>query len=357
LPAFACKTAIFAYMSRLLQNPVSVSLDFSGEEMAKLKKIQFQQRFARKRGLILAGVFLIGIIPFILGVVNDQIGLIVFGSTVGLLLAIMATGWFVVFLPDKAGVSKHWKKIVLPHLLRSIGVDGEYHTGNDLAPKTFLHSGLFKEHYNTLSREDCFLGAYKHVRFGLYQIAAQRRSIMGYGTGIRDPRSRVLTNIFYGLVLHVPLQKKFSGVWVIPKNRRTDHESDDWLLPVLEYRRKKEGIIVVPSGHSEFDARFSVFCYQPQEAAILLKPWFCSLVFRIQENWGNGLALSFVDQLAALHVGHASPKFDLDPDQDVLPVAPDAQTQTLREFTLLATAIYETAHSANFDAKQYEAFF
>ncbi len=338
-------------MSRLLQsegvNPVSVSLSFSEAEMARLKKIAFQQRVARKRGLILTLVFLVGVVPFIFGVIFDQIWLVILGGTVGLAGALILLGWFIVFLPENEDVSKRWKKIVLPHLLDAIGIQGEYHVAHDLAVKTFLAAGLFKENYSYFSREDCFLGTYKNVRFGLYQLAVQ------YRLHQRD----FLTNHFYGLVLHVPLQKKFSGVWIIPRNRRTTHESDDWLLPVLEYRRKKEGIVAVPSGHPEFDACFSVFCYHPQEAAILLKPWFCTLLVRVQETWENGLALSFVNQLAALHVGHTSPKFDLHSDQDALPVAPDAQLQVLREFTLLATTMHETAHTNKFDGSEYNDLF
>ncbi|MGL4597961.1 MAG: DUF3137 domain-containing protein [Bacteroidia bacterium] len=338
-------------MSSLLQSEVSdlasVSLSFSGEEMAQLKKIQFQQRFARKRGLILMLVFLVGVVPFLLGVFFDQIWLVVLGGTLGLAGALILVGWFIVFLPKNETISKRWKKIVLPHLLHSIGLQGEYHTAHDLAVKTFLNAGLFKEKYSYFSREDCFLLQYQNARFGLYQLAVQYRL----------KQDDFLTNHFYGLVLHVPLQKKFNGVWIIPKNRRTAHESDDWLLPVLEYRHKKEGIVAVQSGHPEFDACFFVFCYQPQEAAIVLKPWFCSLLYRVQQNWENGLAISFVDQLAALHVGHATPKFDLDSNQDALPVAPDAQLQVLREFTLLATTLHETAHLDKFDGKQYDNLF
>jgi Protein of unknown function (DUF3137) len=336
-------------MKYLPGNFAEVLLDFSPEDQKKLERLQRQQNVSRQRFWIMSGLFIVCAIPLIFGLLWGNKTLIGFAAFVFCLSFAYSGGWIEAVLPDYEAINKRWKRVVFPYLLKVAEIKGEYHTTHDLSAKTFLNMGLYKDPYSYFHRQDFFTGYFKNAHFALYQLGVEKRSryrrLGRFGQSSFGPTD---TNdiYFHGLVLHVLLHKSFSGTWIIPRKRKTQHESDNWLNAVLKYRQRKEGVVAVLSGHPELDASFYIFTRDPREAAFILKPWFCQVLVEVQWAWKNGLAVSFVDTMAALHVGHPETRFDLDRNDNVYPPHIDKQLIAVREFSLLAASLDEAAHTS-----------
>lgn len=242
------------------------------------------------------------------------------GLVAGLLIAwffivLFGVGaWVFLVNPEKEEVVRKYVAHVLPCLFRREDLDIQYFPSHDLSVKSLLRSGLYHDRYSAILREDCISGTTGRMNFGMYQVAVQTAS--SFGGARYSPRSRVLTNQFYGWAIHCVVPN-VNGVHVIlPRHRKTQHESDDWLEKVIENWMSNPKCLQLPTGYHAFDAVFVVYSDQPPAFHSFANKDFLDFLLYLQSGSHNAFGINISGNLFAMHMGHKTPTFRHCPDGD-----------------------------------------
>lgn len=319
-----------------------ISLQLSPEFISELKALDKQRKLSEKRFLLWLAAPVLIPIPFLFG--SPVFGL------AWLFIVLFGLGTYIhVILKDTNEIDRRYKKIVLPEMMKQAGMEGEYSLSHGLSVESFLKAGLYRERYSHFERYDSIIGKYKGISFGLYELAVQvsggRGGSVGVGVGV-TPGYKLLTNHFYGWVLHVPVRRLNGKTYIIPASRKTKHETDDWLKEVHAHFRSSEAGSILTFDDA-FDKTFHVYSTNPDEALKMLQPAFRELLLRVYTGTANAPAFSFCEGRAYMHIGIQG--FNFDPQKGMLyyPAHTEVLSGRLRFFSAMVLALHTAAANAN----------
>ena len=239
------------------------------------------------------------------------------GLTAGILIAwffIVLFGigaWVFLIIPEKEEVKRKYVSHVLPYLFAQEGLTIDYYPSHDLQMKTFLQSGLFHDDYQTMLREDCIQGSASKMKFSMYQVAVQTLSRV---TGRYGNSARLATNMFYGWAIHAIIPRIPGTHVIIPKGRKTNDESDDWVEKVHENWWSNPRVASTETGYVPFDALFTLYTDQPAAFFSVGKKEFLDFVIYLANTSTNAFAINMSGSVFALHIGHEKTSFRHMPD-------------------------------------------
>jgi len=281
-------------------------------ELEKLEKQYKKARFRHAKLLYIPALWILGIAsayaidnPFLWEGIAIYLVAVVF----------LVGAWVFAIIPTKESLEKKYARIVLPALFKQRGITATYFNSHLLSISAFLKSGLYQENYSTLLREDSLTGDVQGMPFGMYQVAVQVASGVGGGSVTR-PRSRILTNHFYGWVIQCGITAVAGQHTLIFRDRKTSHESDDWIIPVREYWLKRLSPVSVSLQANSFEDCFLLFTDQPKVAAGIFDPEFQKLLIYLAQTSVNAFAITISGNLFTLHMGHNDPTFRTCPEKD-----------------------------------------
>lgn len=310
-----------------------------------LQKLGKMYRFSRIRYLLL---LLIPVLWILGGYLSG------FSSMDDLVAGILIAWFFVVFfgvgawvfllIPDKEEIKRKYVSHVLPFLFRKEGIEITYHPSHDLSVNSLLKSGLYHDRYSTILREDCIAGSAGRMNFGMYQVAVQATS--GFNGGRYSPSSRVMTNLFFGWVIHCIIPSTRGTHVILPKHRKTEGESDDWLMKVGENWWQNPKCPAYETGYQPFDEEFILYSDQPEVFHSFATKEFMDFLLYLQKSSSDAFAINVSGNLLMMHMGHAEPSFRYCPDGDfVSEVHPDLE-QDVKWFTSLLKGVQRFTASA-----------
>lgn len=239
-----------------------------------------------------------------------------FDSIAGLSLAVLIIWFFVVLfgvsawvflvIPSTTEIKRKYVSHVLPFLFHREALKVNYYPSHDLGMAAFLRSGLFHEQYHTMLREDCIQGDAGRMEFALYQVAVQTVSRMSgrYGNSARSA-----TNQFYGWAIHCIIPSVRNTHVVIPRKRKTDDESDDWLEKTRESWTTNPKCAAQLVGYAPFDAEFIVYTDNLQAFYAFATRDFLDFLLYLHSTSKNAFGVNISGSLFALHMGHEMPDF------------------------------------------------
>ncbi|HEU4717240.1 MAG TPA: hypothetical protein VFU15_05385 [Bacteroidia bacterium] len=323
----------------------SVAVNLPAQTISTLKKLDRKRTFSEKRfSLWFLAPFLAGI-PLVLAFVTDYSWLLVF-SIIWIFVVIFGLGAFIhVILPEPTELSRVFKKSILPGLLNENGLTAKYYSSHGLKPDSFMKAGLFRENYSHFERLDCISGKYRNIPFWLYELKVQTSDTMGRGL-VFTPRTRVVTTVFYGWVLHVPVRTLHGKVFIIPRREKKNDESDDWVKTTREYFGDRSDYSPLLFDNPEFNARYIVFSDRADRNSAFTAP-VLAFFSRLYDISPNAPAFSFCEDLASMHVGISDDGFDLDPGRPSYPDGTDKASGKLRFFSAVVSGLYSVAGEMN----------
>jgi hypothetical protein len=324
----------------------NISEPFSLEVIEKLKELEKKRKLVENRMLLWLTIPVFWIITGILFAVF-QSGAMLIITVISWVGAPIGLGIYLhVILPSNEEISNAYKKAVIPDLIRIAGGEGDYSLSHGLKVDSFLKSGLYHENYSHFERADSIIGKYKNIKFGLYELAVQSGKTLGgqmsMGTGIMLPSSSVLTNMFYGWVLHVPIRALAGSTYIIPARAKAKGESDEWIKPTFEYFAKQFSVQVFKSGNANFDSAFYVYTTNSSEAEKILQPAFREFLMLVLSQSANAPGFSFVGNRAYMHLGISDTAFDRQTGSKIYLPDTDRLMKKIR-FSLAMTAALHAA--------------
>jgi hypothetical protein len=282
---------------------------------SELEKLEKQHKKARFRYALLLYIPVLWILGIAAAYALDN-PVLWEGIAIYLVGVVFLIGaWVFAIIPSRESLEKKYARIVLPALFEQRGIKASYFNSHLLSITAFLKSGLYQENYSTLLREDSLTGDAQGMPFGMYQVAVQVASGVGGGSVTR-PRSRILTNHFYGWVIQCGITAKPGQHTLVFRDRKTAHESDDWILPVREYWFKQMSPVSLHAPANSFEDFFLLFTDQPKAAAEIFNPAFQKLLVYLAQTSVNAFALTISGNLFTLHIGHDDPTFRSCPEKN-----------------------------------------
>lgn len=330
-----------------LESPdASIQLNLSPEAVEQLKKLEKKRRFAERRFWLFL-LFPILSLPLyglqlLFNLEYDFLGIamVVVFFLVGILVFVVS--------PTPDAVSIEYKKIIVPLMLRNQQIEADYSMGHGLSVESFMKSGLYQDRYSHFERYDSLIGKYQGLPFGLYELAVQVAGGRGGGptaVGV-TPGYKLLTNHFYGWILHVPVRKLSGRTYIVPFNRKTKEECDDWIKKTGEYVFQKSGAKQILTGDPDFDSTFGVCTTNEQEAKAILQAPFRNFLLQIHRMSPGAAAFSFIDNRAYMHSGILGNSFDLKRGEPVFPAQTETLVKRLRFFCAIVMALYSSVANA-----------
>jgi hypothetical protein len=318
------------------------SASFSDEAMKNLMALEKKRKLAENKLLLWLLVPVLWIISLVIAFSIQSTGVYIFCG-IWVFAVLFGIGAFIhVVLPSNEEISNRYKKIVLPELMRLSGINGDYSLAHGLKVDSFLKAGLYHERYSHFERYDSIIAEYSGIKFGLYELAVQIAKTMGgqmsVGTGMGVPQTSMLTNMFYGWVLHVPVRNFSGSTYIIPV-RKTSRETDDWIDETRKYF-EKEKMQKFQTGSSDFDVVYTVYTTAPMESAALLSPDFRTFLLDAHKLSANAPGFSFTGTRAYMHVGISGAAFDRQPRSKIFPANTGPQMERLRFFGWAMKAMY-----------------
>lgn len=216
--------------------------------------------------------------------------------------------WVFLLIPETEEIKRKYVSHVLPFLFQKCSVDINYYPSHDLSVNSLLKSGLYHNSYNTILREDCINGNASRMQFGMYQVAVQTGAYT-MGAGRLGTRSRIMTNEFYGWVIHCVIAPVSGTHVILARNRKTSHESDDWLEKTNESWWQNPKCPPQLTGHAAFDKHFILYTSNPQVFFGFATKEFLDFVVYLGETTTNSFGINISGTLFAMHIGHVSPTF------------------------------------------------
>jgi hypothetical protein len=318
-----------------------LSEPFPPEILKRLKALEKKRSLVENRMLLWLTVPVLWAIPIILAVNIESSALTIF-SIVWVFIVLFGMGTYIhVVLPSNEEISKQYKKAVIPELMRIAGAEGDYSLVHGLKVDSFLKSGLFHEQYSHFDRTDSIIGKYKGVKFGLYELAVQVSTTLRMGLRIA-PQTTLLTNIFYGWVLHVPIRAMAGNTYIIPSVRKSKHESDDWIKATKSYF-ENESDKGFKTNDKVFDATYSVYTNSIAEAEYLLQPAFRAFLLWAFSNSKNAPAFSFTGNRACMHLGISDSAFERSSRQRIYPPDTAELMEKIAFFCTTTAALHAAA--------------
>lgn len=319
-----------------------ISQPFSPEAISRLQVLEKKRRLVENRMLLWLTVPVLWAIPIILAVSIESSALTIF-SIVWVFIVLFGMGTYIhVVLPSNEEISKQYKKVVIPELIRIVGAEGDYSLVHGLKVDSFLKSGLYHENYSHFDRTDSIIGKYKGVKFGLYELAVQVSTTLRMPVQIFIPQTTLLTNIFYGWVLHVPIRAMAGNTYIIPSVRKTKHESDDWVKATRSYF-ENESDKDFKTNDKAFDAAYSVYTNSIAEAEYLLQPAFREFLLWAINNSKNSPAFSFTGNRACMHLGISDSAFERSNRQRIYPPDTTELMEKIAFFCTTTAALHAAA--------------
>jgi hypothetical protein len=327
-------------------DPVVVE-SFSPEIISALKALEKKRRLTENRMLLWLAVPVLWILPIIMTINIQSQALSIF-TLVWIFLVLFGIGIYIhVVLPSNEEISNQYKKLIIPELIRIIGAEGEFSLGHGLKVDSFMKSGLYHEKYSHFERTDSIIGKFQNVKFGLYELAVQVGKTMGgqmsMGTGMMMPQSSLLTNMFYGWVLHVPVKSLSGNTYIIPLKRKAKGESDDWIKATSEFFSREKEKQVYRSNDAIFDSTFQVITSNPAEAEKIMSKTFRDYLLFVFNAASNAPGFSFVGNRAYMHIGISDSGFERQLRQSLYPPDTDKLLQKIRFFSSIALVLHSAA--------------
>ncbi|MDQ3109726.1 MAG: DUF3137 domain-containing protein [Bacteroidota bacterium] len=322
----------------LLETPTpDISQPFSPEVVSRLQALEKKRRFVENRMLLWLIVPVLWAIPFIIAYITDSQAIYIFGG-IWIFIALFGMGTYIhVILPSNEEISNQYKKAVIPDLIRIAGGEGEYSLTHSLKVESFLKSGLYHANYSHFERADSIVGNYRGVKFGLYELAVQTTSSLTMGP--IGPGTQIYTNVFYGWVLHVPIRAMAGKTYIIPRVRKTKHESDDWIKATKDFFDKEHSGVFI-TGDGDFDSTFIVYTNSENDARSLSQPSFIKFLLVVFNQSANAPAFSFTGNRAAMHIGISDSAFDRQTGQCIYPPETDRLMKKVRFFCAITAALF-----------------
>ena len=302
---------------------------FPEEVFDELRKLEKKALLARWRYPALLLIPLL----WILGGV-----LISFGSPgeleVGILLAWFfltlfgVSGYVFLVCPTTDEVQLKYATLVVPLLFETKGLTANYYTAHDLKMAAVLKSGLMHEQYSTMLREDSIVGKSLRMEFGMYQVAIQKAS--GFGSARYSGGTRVLTNQFFGWVIHCVIPSVRGTHVILPLRKTGDGESEDWIVNTVTAWKSNTHAQRYSSGNTVFDQLFHVYTNDVKSLASFAAPEFLEFLRYLQSTATNSFAISISGNLFVMQIGISSLKFRLCPsDSFTQKVHPDLMQEVV----------------------------
>ncbi len=187
--------------------------------------------------------------------------------------------------------AQEYKKVVGPHLLRSLDLDLEYRPDRGVPQERFLLAGFFSgRDYSHYCSEDCLEGKVGATQVQMAEVQAMRETEGSSG-------EMISTEIFCGWFVIADFPRPFRapvvveprsvnsnppGVWSVFSTRKLRTHSDQTFEESLEQ-----------VDNSDFEKMFVVHAADPGEAADLLTPGLKQRMLVFRASRGSGVRFAF----------------------------------------------------------------
>lgn len=318
-----------------MNEPVSRA-DVRPDEQA-LRSLGRMYRFSRIRYLLLLLIPALWFLGFVLAGLSEMSSLSV-GFLIGWFFVVLfgVGAWVFLLIPDKEEIRRKYVSHILPALFRRENLEINYYPSHDLSVHSLLKSGLYHDDYSTVLREDCITGTTGRMNFGMYQVAVQ---VVTGVSGRYGNSARIATNMFYGWVIHCIIPTVRGTHVIIPRNRKTGDESDDWLEKVKQNWWNNPKSAAYESGNAALDREFVFFTDQLQTFQSFATKEFLEFLLYLQQSATNAFAITISGNLFMMHIGHVSPSFRHCPDGDFVNDIHPEMEQDVKWFTSLLKGV------------------
>jgi hypothetical protein len=319
-----------------------ISIPFSPDVVKKLQLLEKKRKQTESRMLLWLIAPVLWALPVLLEWMTNWSWLSIF-EVVWIFIVLFGLGTYIhVVLPSNEDISKAYKKTIIPDLLRIAGAEGDYSLTHGLKVDSFLKSGLYHDDYSHFERADSIIGKFKNVKFGLYELAVQVSTTFKM-VGNIGAQQRVLTNMFYGWVLHVPVRTLLGNTYIIPAKQKASGETDDWIKKTTAYCARNFSIY--KSGDANFEAAFLIYTTHPAEAEKILQKPFRDFLILVLSQSANAPGFSFTGNRAAMHLGISDSAFDRQAGQIIYPAGTEKLLKKIRFFCAMSIALHAAANS------------
>ena len=187
----------------------------------------------------------------------------------------------------------NYKETIIAGIIKYLNPDMIYTPQKFMSSMDYDKSGLYRRTYDFFNGDDYMQGVYKNVRFYCSELET---------TYQRGTRASGTVRIFKGLFFAVPLKTRFSSatyIWPVDDAQFGDTLAAEpyQLLPL-----QSATLYQMNAGIPGFDANFSIFSTNANDAASLVDPELMECLLSFKKQIERDIRVSFVNSVLYISI-------------------------------------------------------